>query len=33
MQPEALKDYTGDGYRYALEESTADQWVFLRDKA
>ena len=33
MQPEALKDYTGDGYRYAPEESTADQWVFLRDKA
>ena len=30
LEPEALKQYQGDGYRYAPEESTADQWVFLR---
>ena len=33
MEPEPLKHYTGDGYRYAPEESTAEQWVFLRDRA
>jgi uncharacterized protein len=26
-----LKQYTGDGYRFAPEESTATEWVFLRD--
>lgn len=32
LEPVALKRYTGDGYRYAPEESTASEWVFLRDK-
>lgn len=32
LDPEKLKNYTGDGYRFAAEESTADEWVFLRDK-
>ncbi|HRF82321.1 MAG TPA: peroxide stress protein YaaA [Flavobacteriales bacterium] len=32
LEPEKLKSYTGDGYYYAPEESTADAWVFLRDK-
>ncbi len=32
LEPEPLKRYTGDGYRFAPEESTADQWVFLRDR-
>ncbi len=32
LDPEKLKKYTGDGYRFAAEESTADEWVFLRDK-
>lgn len=32
LEPETLKRYTGDGYRFAPEESTADQWVFLRDR-
>lgn len=31
LEPVALKRYTGDGYRYAPEESTANEWVFLRD--
>lgn len=27
-----LKKYTGDGYRYSAEASTATEWVFLRDR-
>lgn len=30
MEPEALKRYTGDGYRFSKADSTADEWVFLR---
>jgi cytoplasmic iron level regulating protein YaaA (DUF328/UPF0246 family) len=30
LDPEKLKQYTGDGYRFAKEESTANEWVFLR---
>jgi hypothetical protein len=29
-EPEALKDFTGMGYRYAPEASDADTWVFAR---
>lgn len=32
LDPEQLKRYDGDGYRFAPEESTADEWVFLREK-
>lgn len=32
LEPERIKAYDGDGYRFAPEESTAEQWVFLRDK-
>lgn len=32
LDPEALKRYDGDGYRFAPEESTGDMWVFLRDR-
>ena len=32
MDVERIKAYDGDGYRFAPTESTADQWVFLRDK-
>lgn len=31
LEPVELKRYKGDGYRYAPEESTASEWVFLRD--
>lgn len=30
LQPEPLKAYDGDGYRFAPEGSSEDQWVFLR---
>lgn len=30
MAVEALKTYDEDGYRYAPQDSTADQWVFLQ---
>jgi len=30
MDPEPLKSYTGDGYRFSKVESSADEWVFLR---
>jgi cytoplasmic iron level regulating protein YaaA (DUF328/UPF0246 family) len=30
--PERIKAYDGDGYRFAPEESTAEEWVFLREK-
>lgn len=32
IDPQQLKKYDGDGYRFSAEESTADQWVFLRDR-
>lgn len=32
LDPEWLKDYDGDGYRFAPEESTTNDWVFLRDR-
>ena len=32
LEPEKIKAYDGDGYRFAPEESSTDQWVFLRDK-
>ncbi|MBK6752305.1 MAG: peroxide stress protein YaaA [Flavobacteriales bacterium] len=32
LEPEKIKAYTGDGYKFAPEESTAEEWVFLRDK-
>jgi cytoplasmic iron level regulating protein YaaA (DUF328/UPF0246 family) len=28
---EALKGYANDGYRFSAADSTADEWVFLRD--
>ena len=31
LDAEKLKAYDGDGYRYAPDESTADEWVYLRD--
>jgi cytoplasmic iron level regulating protein YaaA (DUF328/UPF0246 family) len=30
MEPEALKAYDGDGYRFSPADSTAHEWVFLR---
>ncbi|MCB0795226.1 MAG: YaaA family protein, partial [Flavobacteriales bacterium] len=30
--PEGLKHYQGDGYRYSQKDSDATQWVFKRDK-
>ncbi|MCO5273781.1 MAG: peroxide stress protein YaaA [Flavobacteriales bacterium] len=30
MEPEALKDYRADGYRFEPEESTGDVWLFAR---
>lgn len=32
MEPEKIKSYTGDGYYFAPEESSEQEWVFLRDK-
>lgn len=32
LEPFQLKKYMEDGYRYAPEESTAGEWVFLRDR-
>jgi cytoplasmic iron level regulating protein YaaA (DUF328/UPF0246 family) len=32
LDPERLKQYDGDGYRFEPSESTEDQWVFLREK-
>lgn len=31
LDAEKIKAYTGDGYRFAPEESTPDEWVFLRE--
>jgi cytoplasmic iron level regulating protein YaaA (DUF328/UPF0246 family) len=31
--PEGLRDFNWDGYRYAPRDSTAHEWVFLRDEA
>jgi len=30
-QPENIKQFDSQGYRYSPEMSEADQWVFLRD--
>jgi hypothetical protein len=30
LEPAKLKSYKGDGYAFAKEDSTADEWVFLR---
>lgn len=32
-QPEGLRAFNWDGYAYAPKESTAREWVFLRDEA
>jgi uncharacterized protein len=32
LEPERLKSYTGDGYRFSEEDSTDTLWTFLRDK-
>lgn len=32
LDPERIKAYDGDGYRYSAEESTSERLVFLRDK-
>jgi cytoplasmic iron level regulating protein YaaA (DUF328/UPF0246 family) len=31
--PEGLKDFAVEGYYYSPEQSTATEWVFLRDEA
>jgi cytoplasmic iron level regulating protein YaaA (DUF328/UPF0246 family) len=32
LDPEALKRYDGDNYRFSPEDSTDHEWVFLRDR-
>lgn len=32
LDPEALKRYAGDGYRFSAGDSTDHEWVFLRDR-
>lgn len=32
LEPEGIKGYSGDGYRFSSEESTLEKWVFLRDR-
>lgn len=32
LEPERIKAYTGDGYYFSTQESTTEEWVFLRDK-
>ena len=32
LDPEKIKSYEGDGYRFSAVESTADKWVFLRER-
>ncbi len=32
LEPERIKQYEGDNYRFAPEESSANEYVFLRDK-
>ncbi|MDQ3100847.1 MAG: peroxide stress protein YaaA, partial [Bacteroidota bacterium] len=32
LEPEKLKRYTGDEYYFSAEDSTANEWIFLRDK-
>lgn len=32
LEPERVKAYQGDGYRFSPEDSTAVKWVFLREK-
>ncbi len=31
LEPKRLKEYTGDGYYFSEEDSTEQEWVFLRD--
>jgi cytoplasmic iron level regulating protein YaaA (DUF328/UPF0246 family) len=30
-EPESLKEFAGEGYYYCPEQSSAREWVFLRD--
>ena len=30
QDPQGIKDYDGDGYRYQAKGSTEDQWLFVR---
>jgi cytoplasmic iron level regulating protein YaaA (DUF328/UPF0246 family) len=30
LEPEKLKSYKGDGYKFSKADSTTDEWVFLR---
>jgi hypothetical protein len=30
LDPGMLRHYSGDGYRFSVEDSSADEWVFLR---
>lgn len=32
-QPEQLKDFDSDGYRFSQEMSEGDNWVFIREHA
>jgi uncharacterized protein len=32
LEPQRLKEYAEDGYRFAPDLSTADEWTFVRDK-
>jgi len=32
LDANGIKGYDANGYRYSAEDSTADKWVFLRDK-
>lgn len=32
LEPEGIKEYDSNGYRFSKEESTDAEWVFLRDK-
>lgn len=32
LDPERLKEYDGDGYRFSRSLSSADEWVFTRDR-
>jgi hypothetical protein len=33
LDAEKLKAYSDDGYRYSAVDSTADEWVYLREAA
>lgn len=32
LDPEGIKSFDSNGYRFSVEDSTEDEWVFLRDK-